>query len=92
MSTLSHHSLVHIYTHYNVRSHDFSFTHSSQRKKQAAIAVSLLVLIFSAKTVSRNWEWGSTSGIATAALKTNPGNAKIHMSMGNELAQQVCDN
>ncbi|CAI8019479.1 Protein O-mannosyl-transferase TMTC2, partial [Geodia barretti] len=59
------------------------------RKNHAAIAVSLLVLVFSAKTVSRNSEWGTSRGIVTAALKTFPGNAKLHMSMGNILAQQV---
>jgi hypothetical protein len=58
------------------------------RKNRAAIAVSFLVLVFSAKTVSRNSEWGTSRGLVTAALKTFPGNAKLHMSMGNQLAQQ----
>ena len=53
------------------------------------MALSFLLLTFSAKTVKRNFEWHSTQRIAQSALAVNPGNAKLHMSMGNVLAQQV---
>ena len=53
------------------------------------VALSLLVVVFSAKTVARNADWTTTDAIVRSALKVNPGNAKVHMSMGNELAQQV---
>ena len=54
------------------------------------IALCLLLLTFSAKTLKRNSEWQNTESIAQSSLKVNPGNAKLHMSMGNVLAQQVC--
>ena len=65
---------------------------SPQKWPIQVIAVSLLVLIFSAKTLSRNSQWYNTDTLVHAGLKTNPGNAKLHMSMGNELAKQVTTN
>ena len=64
----------------------------SQKWPIQVVAVSLLVLIFSAKTLSRNSQWNNTDTLVHAGLKTNPGNAKLHMSMGNELAKQVTTN
>lgn len=36
-------------------------------------------------------DWLDTLSIAQSAIKVNPRNAKVHMSMGNELAQKVRD-
>jgi len=49
-----------------------------------------ILLLFSAKTLVRNWEWRNTQALAESALKVNWGNAKVQMTMGNVLAQQVC--
>ena len=49
----------------------------------------LILLMFSAKTLIRNWEWGDTERLAVSGLKVNPFNAKVHFAMGNVLAQQV---
>lgn len=48
-----------------------------------------ILFMFSAKTVARNWEWRDTESLAISGLKVNPGNAKVHFTMGNVLAQQV---
>ncbi|XP_019854061.1 PREDICTED: transmembrane and TPR repeat-containing protein 4-like isoform X2 [Amphimedon queenslandica] len=48
----------------------------------------LILLMFSAKTLIRNWEWGDTERLAVSGLKVNPLNAKVHFAMGNVLAQQ----
>ena len=53
------------------------------------VAVSLLLFLFSVKTLDRNREWHDTHSLATSALSTNPANAKVHFTMGNVLAQQV---
>jgi tetratricopeptide (TPR) repeat protein len=47
-----------------------------------------LLLLLSTKTFIRNQEWHDSFMLTTSALRTNPGNAKIHFSMGNELAQK----
>ena len=53
------------------------------------VAILLLLLVFSTKTVLRSAEWQSAGSIAQSALSVNPGNAKVFMSVGNELTQQV---
>lgn len=35
-------------------------------------------------------EWQDDGSLATAGLKVNPSNAKIHLCMGNYLAKKVC--
>ena len=58
--------------------------------KKAAIALLCIIsLAFFGKTIIRNLEWKNTQSLAESALKVNPGNAKVHMTMGNVLAQQV---
>ena len=47
-----------------------------------------LLILFAAKTVHRNMEWQHNGSLATAGLKTNPSNAKIHLSMGNYLGKK----
>lgn len=49
----------------------------------------VLLVVFSTKTLLRNMEWLDSFSIAQSSLKVNPENAKVHMSMGNELAQKV---
>ena len=65
------------------------FNSLSPQKRFCLSLLSFLLLIFTAKTVLRNAEWSTTGRITQSALVVNPGNAKVQMSMGNELAQQV---
>ena len=65
------------------------FNSLSPQKRFCLSLLSFLLLIFSVKTVLRNAEWSTTGRITQSALVVNPGNAKVQMSMGNELAQQV---
>ena len=63
----------------------------SKWKKTTTLAFGVTVLLlFSAKTLARNWEWGNTQTLAESGLRVNWDNAKVHMTMGNVLAQQVC--
>lgn len=48
-----------------------------------------LLLVCSSKTFVRNFDWLSTEALANAGLRNNPGNAKIHLTMGNVLANKV---
>ena len=63
----------------------------SKWKVPAILALCCILLMFSAKTLARNLEWSNTQTLAEAALKVNSGNAKVHLTMGNVLAQQVSD-
>ena len=59
------------------------FTHTqrmvSKWKKTTALAFGVTVLLlFSAKTLVRNWEWGSTQTLAESGLRVNWDNAKVH--------------
>ena len=47
------------------------------------------LVIYSAKTVNRNYAWGDTRLLAESAVSVNPGNAKVFMVLGNYYAQQV---
>ena len=47
------------------------------------------MVTYGAKTVRRNYEWGSTNLLAESAVAVNPGNAKVFMTIGNYYAQQV---
>ena len=49
----------------------------------------LLLLLYSTKTLMRNYEWSNTQQLVEAALRVNPQNAKVLVAMGNILAQQV---
>jgi hypothetical protein len=47
-----------------------------------------LLFVFSTKTIYRNFDWTSTESLAIAGLEVNPNNAKIHLTMGNVLANK----
>jgi hypothetical protein len=49
-----------------------------------------LLFVFSTKTIYRNFDWTSTESLAIAGLEVNPNNAKIHLTMGNVLANKAC--
>ena len=51
--------------------------------------MSIVLLSMTCKTLTRNSEWQSMSSLCVSGVKVNPGNAKIHFSIGNEHAQQV---
>eukprot|EP00118_Oscarella_pearsei_P008648 m.45784 g.45784 ORF g.45784 m.45784 type:complete len:778 (+) comp33634_c0_seq6:121-2454(+) len=54
----------------------------------------ILLLLFSLKTVQRNSEWLDTQSLAKAGIRVNPGNAKVHLTLGNVLAQKglrICE-
>ena len=53
------------------------------------VIVYSLLLIFALKTVHRNSEWQNKETLARSGLKVNPTNAKIHVMLGNVLAQKV---
>ena len=48
--------------------------------------------MFVLKTVHRNSEWQTKERLARSGLKVNPTNAKIHVTLGNVLANKVCIN
>ena len=54
------------------------------------VIVSLVLLFYSAKTITRNWDWGNTLLLAESAVPVNPSNAKVYMTIGNHYAQKVC--
>lgn len=56
------------------------------------IIVYSLLLMFVLKTVHRNSEWQTKERLARSGLKVNPTNAKIHVTLGNFLANKVCIN
>ena len=56
------------------------------------IIVYSLLLMFVLKTVHRNSEWQTKERLARSGLKVNPTNAKIHVTLGNVLANKVCIN
>lgn len=56
------------------------------------IIVFSLLLMFVLKTVHRNSEWQTKERLARSGLKVNPTNAKIHVTLGNVLANKVCIN
>ena len=45
--------------------------------------------MLASKTFLRNFDWVSTESLAVSGLRANPGNAKIHLTMGNVLANKV---
>ena len=53
------------------------------------IFVYSLLLLFAFKTVHRNSEWQNKETLARSGLKVNPTNAKIHVTLGNFLANKV---
>ena len=57
----------------------------------AAGLVYFVLVVFAIKTVARNIEWWDTRYLAEAGMKNNPLNAKMFMTMGNVLAQKVCN-
>lgn len=56
------------------------------------IIVYSLLLMYVLKTVHRNSEWQTKERLARSGLKVNPTNAKIHVTLGNVLANKVCIN
>ena len=63
----------------------------AQMKLHSGLRVLFCGLLFvcSAKAIQRNFDWVSTESLATAGLQVNPNNAKIHLTMGNVLANKV---
>ncbi len=47
------------------------------------------VAFYSGKTVLRSHEWTDIKLLSESALKVNPSNAKVYMTIGNYYAQQV---
>ena len=52
------------------------------------IPLFLLVMLHSTQTVRRNSEWYSDETMALSGIKINPNNAKLFLSVGNDLAQK----
>lgn len=50
---------------------------------------SLLLLLYSLKTVNRNCDWSNSLALAESAVSVNPSNAKVFMTIGNHYAQNV---
>ena len=50
-----------------------------------------LLFLFASKTIQRNSEWLDTKSLAESGIKVNPNNAKVHLTLGNYLAQNVCN-
>ena len=55
------------------------------------LIVSLLLLLYSVKTLRRNLDWGDSLSLAESAVPVNPSNAKVFMTIGNHHAQKVCN-
>ena len=52
-------------------------------------AATAVVLVYSVKTVGRNWEWDNALSLAESAVPVNPSNAKVFATIANHYAQNV---
>jgi hypothetical protein len=57
---------------------------TARRSLVGAVMGSLVVLL-AARTVQRNFEWGSEAGLFKAGVGVNPSNAKLHWGVANAL-------
>ena len=51
--------------------------------------VAVTILVYSVKTVDRNWEWSDSLSLAEPAVPVNPSNAKVFATIANHYAQNV---
>uniref|UniRef100_A0A8D8YQH0 dolichyl-phosphate-mannose--protein mannosyltransferase n=1 Tax=Cacopsylla melanoneura TaxID=428564 RepID=A0A8D8YQH0_9HEMI len=59
----------------------------SRRRKLLIFASYFLLVIFSVKTISRNYDWSSRQSLIKADLRTLPHNAKMHYNWANYLRE-----
>ena len=48
-------------------------------------AFGLVLLAYGARTVMRNWDWRNDAAIFSAALRTSPNSAKVHLNVGSAM-------
>ena len=58
-------------------------------KRGVALLVLVTMAFYSGKTLVRSHEWTDMKLLSESALKVNPGNAKVYMTIGNHYAQKV---
>ncbi len=65
------------------------------RKNREPLAIGLFVLVmigYSAKTISRNYAWENDRALSMADVGTSDGSAKVKMTYGSELLEQAKEN
>ncbi|KAI5702804.1 hypothetical protein M8J75_004333 [Diaphorina citri] len=62
-------------------------THLARRRRALIFASYFLLVIFSVKTISRNYDWSSRESLIKADLRTLPHNAKMHYNWANYLRE-----
>lgn len=59
--------------------------------KNYFMAIAVLLVLYSTKTISRNTDWKDNITLYTHDVELNPGSAKTHYYLGNELIKKIAE-